>query len=118
MGYTDYSDRTVAGLCPMGCGETLHLGAGGHITCSKLKCPKPDAASRILIEQEVGHIVEVQARDFSMQHPLAERLDGELFDCGLNRYLCNLTGAPVDPGRWRVTGSGTDWRWERLESLK
>lgn len=38
----------VIGKCPMGCGNTLFLGAGGHVTCSYSKCPQPDSASRLL----------------------------------------------------------------------
>jgi len=33
----------VKGRCPMGCGETLFLGAGGHVTCSFIDCPDPAA---------------------------------------------------------------------------
>lgn len=32
----------------MGCGNTLFLGAEGHVTCSFIDCPEPDAATRLL----------------------------------------------------------------------
>ena len=38
----------VAGRCPMGCGETLFVGNGGHITCSLIGCPKPVAVDALL----------------------------------------------------------------------
>ena len=41
----------VQGRCPMGCGETLFLGAGGYVTCSWIDCPEPDAATRLLLDQ-------------------------------------------------------------------
>lgn len=33
----------VQGYCPMGCGRTLFLGEGGHVTCSWAMCPNPSA---------------------------------------------------------------------------
>lgn len=41
----------VRGICPMGCGETLFLGAGGYVTCSWIDCPDPAAASDLLAKQ-------------------------------------------------------------------
>lgn len=38
----------VAGSCPKGCGATLFLGAGGHVTCAFRGCPDPAAASALL----------------------------------------------------------------------
>jgi len=44
------SDRypKVSGRCPMGCGETLFLGEGGHVICSYLPCPNPSRISQLL----------------------------------------------------------------------
>ena len=40
--------ETVAGHCPA-CGwESLFLGDGGHVTCSRLDCPNPSAAHKML----------------------------------------------------------------------
>lgn len=41
-------DKFVVGVCPMGCGETLFLGDGGHITCSNAECPDATAAGLLL----------------------------------------------------------------------
>lgn len=38
----------ITGRCPMGCGATLFLGAGGHVTCSWIECPNPAAADELL----------------------------------------------------------------------
>lgn len=43
----------VAGRCPMGCGETLFLGLGGHVTCSLIGCPDPCAADRLLYDGRI-----------------------------------------------------------------
>jgi hypothetical protein len=38
----------VQGHCPA-CGwTTLFLGDGGYVTCSRIDCPEPDAASTLL----------------------------------------------------------------------
>lgn len=66
-------DRKVKGFCPMGCGETLFLGSGGYVTCSWVKCPRPDAAADILLERESEHIVVLGESTFDIQHPLRER---------------------------------------------
>jgi hypothetical protein len=44
----------VAGECPMGCGRTLFLGSGGHVTCSLLGCPNPAAADEWLHLEPFG----------------------------------------------------------------
>ena len=41
----------VVGRCPMGCGATLFLGSGGHVTCSWEHCPDPGAADDLLRSQ-------------------------------------------------------------------
>jgi hypothetical protein len=112
--YIDHSDRSVAGFCPMGCGATLFLASAGMVVCCAPECPRGTAVCEILAENEQGHIVEVDPFNFSMVHPLRERLDQELLDCELSQYLQGLAGPPVQTARYRVTGSGTDWVWEKL----
>lgn len=92
----------VAGYCPMGCGSTLFLGAGGYVTCSDLECPRPDAATTILDDAEHEHIVEIGPRTFTVRHPLRERLDDQLMDCALHDWLRARSGQPAQPGRYRV----------------
>jgi hypothetical protein len=113
------ADRSIAGNCPMGCGETLFLGAGGFVTCSYLTCPRPDAASRILADAESEHIVEFGRREFTVRHPLKERLDDALMRCDLHEHITRLAGPPVKPGRYRARpnlgqrAQGA-WTWEPL----
>ena len=109
----------VVGYCPMGCGETLFLGDGGYITCALLRCPRPDAATVILDDGEVHHIVSVEESAFAVQHPLRERLDGDLFRCSLHGWLTEQSGPPKTPGTYRVLAPlNTAWRlatWEPVD---
>lgn len=114
MGYPSF-DKDIRGFCPMGCGETLFRGTGGHITCWALKCPNPSAVDKILADPQVGHIVRTDEFDFAIQHPLAERIGGSLFDCELERFLTGLATSPQPPGFYKVTGTGTDWFWKFLK---
>jgi hypothetical protein len=38
----------VQGRCPACGNERLFLGAGGYVTCPRIDCPEPDAASTLL----------------------------------------------------------------------
>jgi hypothetical protein len=105
----------LVGFCPMGCGQTLFVGSGGHITCSYIPCPRPTAVDEILMNQPVHHIVRTDEFFYEIQHPLAERLDEHLFDCELTKFLNGLAGSPQPPGFYRVNGAGTDWFWEFLK---
>lgn len=42
----------VQGYCPACRGASLFLGAGGYVTCARLECPEPDAATRVLEQKE------------------------------------------------------------------
>jgi len=101
----------VAGWCPMGCGMTLVLpgdeeAGEGNVTCAHPKCPRPSAVHELLQERETEHVVIVGEDTFSLQHPLRERLDGELFDCPAHRWLKAQDGPPVEPGRYRMVDEG------------
>lgn len=61
----------VHGFCPMGCGETLFLGAGGHVTCSLIDCPDPCAGDTILDDPEHEHVVVIGEATFGVQHHAA-----------------------------------------------
>lgn len=106
--------RTIAGYCPMGCGETLFVGKGGYLTCSALKCPRPDAVSDLLADNETGHIVELKEHTFTVRHPLKERLDDALLQCTLSDYLRDLDGPPVPPGRYRARPTIDGWSWQAI----
>ncbi|MFF5615405.1 DUF6085 family protein [Streptomyces albidoflavus] len=42
------ANPTVQGFCPACGGVSLFLGEGGYVTCARLACPEPDAASTLL----------------------------------------------------------------------
>lgn len=104
------SATKIAGFCPMGCGETLFRAEGGYVTCSWYACPCPGAVDQILGGRESEHIVHIEDERFHVQHPLRERLNGELFECDLHRWLSALEGPPRKPGRYRVSNrAGHGW---------
>ena len=105
----------VSGYCPMGCGQTLEVWYG-HIACSWQGCPRPDAVSTLLKDRETEHIAEFDGKGFSLQHPLRERLGGDLFGCDMHARLRALDEMPVEePGVYRVLDPGDGLIFERLE---
>lgn len=107
----------IRGFCPMGCGQSLYLDEGFmRVVCMSLECPRDTAVDEILADPETGHLAKIGSRDFSLVHPLRERLDQDLLHCELNQYLTELGGPPVEPGRYRVTQSTAPdtWAWEDL----
>lgn len=59
-------------------------------------------ALAVLIEVTGGHhhIVRSDGETFTLQHPLAERLKGDLFDCDIHAHIA--AGEPLEEGRYRV----------------
>jgi Family of unknown function (DUF6085) len=108
-------DRHVEGYCPFGCGETLVLAAGGHVTCSHLDCPRRDAVADLLRDSETEHVVTFGETDFAMLHPLRERF-GPLEDCALHEHIKAMSGPPVQPGKYRARHDGERWTWEAVPS--
>lgn len=98
----------------MGCGATLFLGSGGYVTCSWVECPNPTAASDLLGDREVEHIVEFGLKTFTIRHPLRERLNEDLMVCGLYDHIVGLDGPPIQMGRYRARRADGRWHWETL----
>jgi hypothetical protein len=96
------SYQQIRGYCPACGGTSLFIAAGGHITCSRIDCTEPDAADRILDDRETQHIVTLGEGDFTIRHPLIERVDDRLMECRLHSDLVELSGPPRQPGRYRV----------------
>jgi len=101
--------RDISGAyCPMGCGQALHLMAGGLIECLAPLCPDRGAAQKILSSQEHLDVVVISGDGFAVQHPLRERLGGELFRCPVHEALVRLAGQGDlpdgcdGPGRYRA----------------
>ena len=88
--------------CPACRERKLHLMTSGLIRCMNRACPSPRAAQEILEGDEGVDIVQIGESDFSILHPLRERIEGGLFDCPVNRYLASLGEPPALPGRYRA----------------
>lgn len=56
----------VQGYCPACHGQSLFLGADGYVTCARLECPEPDAATRVLERRSD----EVEVREIPTWHPV------------------------------------------------
>jgi hypothetical protein len=95
--------RDVAGYCPMGCGETLHLMGGGTVQCLAPKCPDPGAVTKVLLDPETFDVVTFTDGRFNVLHPLKERLGGELLSCPVAAKCAELAGPPdLDGGKYRA----------------
>lgn len=112
----------IKGYCPMGCGETLFVGAGGYITCSYIPCPKPGAVATLLDDRETEHVVEFGGKTFVIWHPLREHIEHDaLFLCSLHAHITGLSGPPVKPGRYHAIRSdnaigGERWSWWPIQT--
>jgi uncharacterized protein DUF6085 len=112
----------VQGFCPVGCGETLFLAADSRVMCSGPDCPRPSAVTDLLADTESEHIVVFGAAEFTVRHPLRERLDDALMDCDLHSDIAAMPGPPVKPGRYRArwtdyhaeTPGYGQWTWEAV----
>lgn len=108
----------VAGWCPMGCGKTLFVAVGGYVTCSYIRCPRPDAAADILAEIESQHVVAFDDAGFTVKHPLRERLDDALLTCDLHQFCAALPGPPVKPGRYRAyADADLGWQFREIRGV-
>lgn len=106
----------VQGNCPMGCGRTLFVGEGGHITCSLLGCPRPTAVDELLADGESEHIVVLREDGFTVMHPIHERLDDAVLNCQLYAELAAMDAPPVALGRYRVVEkSPTEYVYHPLD---
>lgn len=101
----------LAGYCPMGCGQTLFVAAGGYITCARLTCPRPDAVASLLEDQETDHVVAFGLIGFTIRHPLRERLGDALMGCDLHAWCAELPGPLVTSGPVRMREASLG-RWE------
>jgi hypothetical protein len=108
----------VDGYCPMGCGETLSAFEATHspVTCSSPDCPKPDAVAVILSNPETEHVVNLSAFDFTIWHPLRERLDNELLNCDLHGWLRSFSGPPAPVGTYRAVCVSGGWSLVEVEA--
>ena len=104
----------VVGHCPACGSSSLFLGEGGHVTCARLDCPNPAAVNELLDDRETEHIVEFGKADFTVRHPLRERLGDALMDCDLHDHIVRMAGPPVRPGRYRVWRHDGHSTWQAI----
>lgn len=96
----------VQGFCPA-CGHpTLYVGAGGHLVCSLMGCPKPEAADEVL-----RHAHETECEHAASQRQAETERDGAYRErAHLVALLAAMTDAAViapaldldEPGWWIV----------------
>lgn len=96
----------VVGRCPMGCGETLFVGSGGHITCSFVECPNPTAAGEIISPEAI----EQRQQEDTERTMLLERLGKQ--NAELERQVAVLL-SQLD-GAWWLKAAGA---YNRLDEL-
>lgn len=96
------SSVRVQGYCPMGCGQSLIVSEGGYIVCGHLECPDPEAVTNILADRETEHLVTFSEHDFTIWHPLRERIGAALLRCELHARLQEMGYPPVEPGTYRA----------------
>ena len=99
----------IRGFCPA-CGtERLIATYDDVIRCVNPDCADRQAVAKLLAEPETDHVVHFIDGDFTIKHPLTERVN--LFTCRLHQFLTmrpyqGLTGrftAVSDEAGWRLT---------------
>ncbi|QPX62171.1 hypothetical protein PBI_INDLOVU_56 [Mycobacterium phage Indlovu] len=119
------SPPVVAGYCPA-CGghDTLRLQPGmGIIKCAAPDCPDPEALSDLIDPPEGMHIrdhlVKLTRDGITVQHPMIERIEGELFGCAIAQAIIDAGRSPLEEGTYAVQVTDladhpNDWNWERI----
>lgn len=107
----------VYGFCPQGCGQTLQVDGIGTVSCYAPSCPRPDSVHLLLQDPETEHLVMVGEFGYTIQHPLRERVHGELFECSVHAEVSDTVDMYMgEPGRYRVTWTeDRELKWELLE---
>lgn len=113
MSETNMDRARVAGFCPA-CGAKSLCLSLGRLVCGRMDCPRPDAAAQLLADPETEHVVVLGAKEFTVRHPLIERIDDALLSCDLHRHIAALDGPPHPPGRYRVRHDSGAWQWETM----
>lgn len=94
---------TVKGHCLAGCGPTLVLAATGTVVCARPDCPDPDAAARLLEDTTAQHTVALRDDGtWTVRHPLIERSNGTLLDCGISGMIVTQGTPPAPAGIYVV----------------
>jgi len=124
---TGFAD--VQGRCPACHGKSLFLGDGGYVTCSRIDCPEPDAASTLLeTPAPASHGPRPEAGTDGDPAPLQIPLDAAR---SLHAALGSLLPAPApEPGlreqyaaaiyshRYGTQPTGETWNGARDDYLR
>lgn len=96
----------IEGHCPM-CAASLVRDLSGVILCSEAnECPDPLAASEVLRDTELEHIVEIdRIGGYRVKHPIRERIADEILNCAIHEQLGVVR---VEAGRYRAVPRSTD----------
>ena len=116
----------VQGHCPA-CGQDdLHvLSDVGIVHCLNPMCPDDGAATKILADPEIHHVVQFHADlTFNVKHPLRERIGDKLLTCLIHTEVQRMyADGGATEGTWRlkhrddVDGEEFNewpWIWEKL----
>lgn len=76
----------VQGRCPACRGASLFLGSGGYVTCARLDCPEPDAATTLLER------CKASTKDASKDAPASLR---DQYATAISRVLLDSAGRLV-----------------------
>lgn len=98
--------------CPAGCGPTLSYVVGAGVVCVAQECPEPEALSKLLSEHVHYHEVEIEGDWWTAKHPLIERLDDRIFECGIQEWAHRHKG---QDGHWYVRQTEEGWEMLRME---
>jgi hypothetical protein len=111
-------DPMVKGICPA-CGTANLVLHDDKVRCEKSGCPRPDTVWMLLSDTEVEHIVRVNKHDFTVRHPLRERVGTELLDCLMHAMVADDLEEHDDTalGTYRVwLGFDGGLLWEVVQS--
>lgn len=113
-----YEDNTPCCMC----GEVVYFDAGidyegcpnyGEHAALCLECSRTHRLT--VMKRHDPHIVKFEETTFTIQHPLAERESGYLWDCELHSEVSDLGPPSEGAGVYEVVLSGTVWRFKKIK---
>lgn len=89
---------SIQGRCPACRGDSLFIGSGGYVTCSRIDCPNPSAADQLLHGEQPT--------------PAATRADtcGHTIPGVFGRPLGPCHRRPGHPELFHQDATGAEWR--------
>lgn len=93
----------VQGFCPACGNPTLAIDEfEARLGCTEVDCPRPTAAHDVLSDDQTLHLVTLRRDDFTVRHPLIERLDNRLEECRIHAALADCDDMPMGQGVYTV----------------